>query len=335
LCQAALRRQLARADVLADLIRAVNSSLDPERVADAMLTRVAGWLPASSWTLLTGDGQAAPPQVFASRGTATTSDVVHAVAACVVSSGELFACRDLSKDSRVSSDARVSALALPLICRGRTMGALVAIDRRRSAKEPRLGSVLPSIEAAIEAGAIALDNAIRLQRAEELSVTDDLTSLYNARYLAQVLRREVKRALRSNRPLSLLFIDLDGFKMINDTHGHLFGSRALIEAAEVIRGSARETDVGARYGGDEFALVLADTGSEGAVALGERVRERIASHGFLSADGLNIHLTASVGVATMPDVASSVESLIQLADKAMYWVKDHGKNGIHVAGLGE
>jgi len=191
------------------------------------------------------------------------------------------------------------------------------------------------IEAAIEAGAIALDNAIRLQRAEELSVTDDLTSLYNARYLAQVLRREVKRALRSNRPLSLLFIDLDGFKMINDTHGHLFGSRALIEAADVIRGSARETDVGARYGGDEFALVLADTGSEGAVALGERVRERIASHGFLSADGLNIHLTASVGVATMPDVASSVESLIQLADKAMYWVKDHGKNGIHVAGLGE
>ena len=93
-----------------------------------------------------------------------------------------------------------------------------------------------------------------MKRAEALSVTDDLTRLYNSRYLNQVLRRETKRASRSGRPLSLLFIDLDGFKSINDTHGHLFGSRALVEAATVIRGSARETDVVARFGGDEFAL---------------------------------------------------------------------------------
>ena len=124
-----------------------------------------------------------------------------------------------------------------------------------------------------------------MQRAEALSVTDDLTQLYNSRYLSQVLRRETKRASRSGRPLSLLFIDLDGFKSINDTHGHLFGSRALVEAAGVIRASARETDMVARFGGDEFALVLPDTGSEGAVAVGERIRERIAAHGFSRATG--------------------------------------------------
>ena len=82
-----------------------------------------------------------------------------------------------------------------------------------------------------------------MARAEALSVTDDLTQLYNSRYLSQVLRRETKRASRSGRPLSLLFIDLDGFKAINDTHGHLYGSRALIEAAGLIRQCARETDV--------------------------------------------------------------------------------------------
>jgi diguanylate cyclase (GGDEF)-like protein len=177
----------------------------------------------------------------------------------------------------------------------------------------------------------ALDNALQLKRTEELSVTDDLTQLYNSRYLNQVLRRETKRASRSGRPLSLLFIDLDGFKAVNDTHGHLCGSRTLVEAAAVIKGSARETDVVSRFGGDEFALILPDTGGEGAFAVGERIRERVAEFEFLSQDGLKIRLTASVGVATLPDVAASAEELVQAADSAMYYVKEHGKNGIQAA----
>jgi diguanylate cyclase (GGDEF)-like protein len=207
------------------------------------------------------------------------------------------------------------------------------MDRVPSGATPRLvRGAEAAVLAALEPAAFALENALRVERAEALSVTDDLTQLYNSRYLSQVLRRETKRASRSGRPLSLLFIDLDGFKAINDRHGPLFGSRALVEAAGVIRASARETDMVARFGGDEFALILPDTGSDGAVAVGERIRDRIAAHRFLEGDGLSIKLTVSVGVATLPDVAASADGLVQAADEAMYWVKDHGKNGIYVAG---
>jgi diguanylate cyclase (GGDEF)-like protein len=191
--------------------------------------------------------------------------------------------------------------------------------------------MLRAVRLLLEPAATALDNALLLKRAEALSVTDDLTKLYNSRYLNMVLRRETKRASRSGRPLSLLFIDLDGFKGVNDAHGHLAGSRALVEAAAVIRLSARETDVVARFGGDEFSVVLPDTGGDGAFAVGERIRERIAEHRFLAGDGLDIHLTASVGVATLPDVAASADELVQAADKAMYQVKDSGKNSIQAA----
>jgi diguanylate cyclase (GGDEF)-like protein len=315
------------------MMRAVNASLDPERVAEAVLGRVSAWVPAAGWLVLAIDGGGGN-RILAAEGLPEPAEATAAgIAVWVMRSGTVYATANVAADRRIDSAEAVAALALPLECRGRTVGALVALDRAPSAGTPKLArGTEGALRAVLEPAAYAIENAMRVQRAEALSVTDDLTQLYNSRYLSQVLRRETKRASRSGRPLSLLFIDLDGFKSINDTHGHLFGSRALVEAAGVIRASARETDMVARFGGDEFALLLPDTGSDGAVSVGERIRDRIAATRFLERDGLNIRLTVSIGVATLPDVATSAESLVQAADEAMYWVKDHGKNGIHVAG---
>ncbi|MBI3491587.1 MAG: GGDEF domain-containing protein [Acidobacteria bacterium] len=330
--QRRLRSRVERRDTLIDVVRAVNATLEPPKIAEAILDRAAAWVPASSWALTASD-LSGRSSVLAERGlTPEMGPAVDAVASWVMHRGQELMASELRRDTRVRTMFGGAVMAFPLSCRGRRVGALVGLDRLPASREPRLPpSVLRAVRQLLEPASIALDTALLLKRAEELSVTDDLTQLYNSRYLNQVLRRETKRASRSGRPLSLLFIDLDGFKSINDAHGHLFGSRALVEAAAVIRGSARETDVVARFGGDEFALILPDTGAEGAFAVGERTRERIAAYTFLAGDGLDIHLTASVGVATLPDVAASAEELVQAADKAMYQVKESGKNGIQAA----
>ena len=331
--QSALRSRLSRSDVLASVIREVNASLDPERVADAIVERASEWLPAPAWVVYAVD--AAGVRTFGARGlTAALEGPAAAVAQWILKNGDVCTAMDVAADPRFGGGT-AAVVGFPLDCRGRTVGALVGLDRTPASRTPKFAAATEAaLLRVLEPGAIALDNALRVARAEALSVTDDLTQLYNSRYLSQVLRRETKRASRSGRPLSLLFIDLDGFKSVNDSHGHLYGSRALVEAAGLIRLSARETDVVARFGGDEFALILPDTGSEGAAAVGERIRDRIAAHSFLRGDGLDIHLTVSVGVATLPDVAASTEGLIQAADEAMYHVKEHGKNGIYIAGSG-
>jgi diguanylate cyclase (GGDEF)-like protein len=331
--QRALGRRFRRADVLAELVRATLVPVEPARVADALVSRLVGWLPVLTWAVVTVDHEGTTGLLGRRFVTDELEQVVQAIGLWVMKRGEPFASASLAVDPRVgpAGEAGGAALAFPLTSRGRTVAALVAVDRQPASREPRLSvGTAAALAAVLEPAALAFDNALRAERAEALSVTDDLTQLYNSRYLAQVLRRESKRASRSGRPLSLLFIDLDGFKGVNDVHGHLCGSRTLVEVAAVIKASARETDVVSRFGGDEFAAVLPDTGSEGAVAVGERIRDRIAEYRFLTGEGLNIALTASVGVATLPDVAASADGLMRAADRAMYWVKDHGKNGISV-----
>jgi len=332
--QAFLRLTLRRRDALEDVVRQAYADTDPARIARMLVESAATWIPADVWGVLVSNGTGQPALLHA-RGNTEADDIgLFGVAAWVMNEGREFLSASLRNDARVSLAMGASVVALPLAGRGRRAASLVGLDRTPSARVPRFGvGVLPLLHSLFGVIALALDDALLLQQAEALSVTDDLTGLHNSRHLKAALHREAKRALRQVRPLSVLFIDLDGFKTVNDTHGHLCGSRALVEAAQVILSCARESDVVARYGGDEFVVVLPDTSSEGAVVVAQRVRDRLAEHAFLASQHLDVHLTASVGIATLPDVTTVPEDLLRAADEAMYRVKARGKNNYCLASL--
>jgi diguanylate cyclase (GGDEF)-like protein len=221
-----------------------------------------------------------------------------------------------------------SLLAAPLVSRGRIIGVVELVDRSGG---PFSGLDLEMVRTMTDPAAIAIENAVLFQKLEERSVTDDLTKLYNARFMDTCLRREIKRARRYGSEVSLLFLDLDCFKTVNDTHGHLAGSATLSEVGRILKETVREIDTVARWGGDEFTLVLPQTGPEGAVVIAERIRHRIAEHRFLASMNLAVRITASVGVASFPDHGPDVAALLQAADAAMYRVKESGRNSVAVA----
>jgi two-component system cell cycle response regulator len=176
--------------------------------------------------------------------------------------------------------------------------------------------------------AMGWDHLERFSRVEDLAYLDDLTRLYNARYLDEALDRELQAP--DGAPFSVLFLDLDHFKSVNDNHGHLVGSKLLVEAARVIKSCTRDQDVVARWGGDEYVVLLRESDSGGALKVAERIRRAIESHAFLSREGYGLRVTVCIGVASRPEHATDRRTLLDLADRAMYRGKRTSRNVVYV-----
>ncbi|MBQ2872117.1 GGDEF domain-containing protein, partial [bacterium] len=187
------------------------------------------------------------------------------------------------------------------------------------------------MEALANQAAIAIDNA----KLYELATKDGLTKLYTHRHFFTLLDTEIKRAARYNHVMSVVMMDIDNFKSINDTYGHAVGDKVLREVASVIAKTVRKIDMPARYGGEEFAVILPETKGEDATIIAHRLRRKVEAINLTLNDGTVVKVTVSVGIAAFPDAAEDELTLMDFADKALYESKHHGKNCVHLYNEGK
>ncbi len=224
-----------------------------------------------------------------------------------------------------SSDNNVSSLiCVPLIAKGECIG-IINITNKKNGKLFNKKD-LEFVEALANQASIAVDNA----QLYELATKDGLTKLYIHRHFYNLLDSEIKRVQRYHHVLSLVMMDIDNFKHVNDTYGHLVGDMVLKEIAATIQKTVRHVDIPARYGGEEFTIILPETPAINGVTIAERLRKRISEIEVRVDENTVVRPTVSIGLAEYPNAADDINDLIDWADKALYVSKENGKNCIHL-----
>lgn len=331
--------------VFHELGKALTSSLQLDQVLRTIMEKINEVLRPDTWSLLLMDPDKHELyfQIATGKGADALKDLRiklgQGLAGWVAESGEAVVVPDTSKDSRFFGkvDERThlatnSIVAVPVRFRDQCLGVIELINC--IGPEGFSQRDLALLEALADYAAIAIENARHVQRIHELTITDDCTSLYNARHLNFMLDTEIYRSHRYAFEFSLVFIDLDHFKSVNDTHGHLMGSKLLNEIGAAIKERCRLIDLAFRYGGDEFVVLLPQTSKDNALAVAHRLHELIGETVWLKDVRLNVRLTASVGVASYPSDSRTKAELLHLADEAMYLVKNTTRDNVAVAGAG-
>jgi len=332
---AELRASAGRVDSLRRITASVTSGRDLAGIVPAFAAEIAALVPfdrlACGFVNETGDyiEMVSHPE-DTSWGLGAVLPVVGSGPGFVALNNRPVLQHDLVHEHRYLEDMRLleeglrSYAIFPLSSRERAIGVLAL----GSTKVGAFGEeALARLQPLADAVAVAFENVRLFQKTRELSITDEVTPLHNFRYFHQALDRELKLVKRYGSTLSLLFVDLDRFKPINDRYGHLRGSRTLREVGFLIRAAVRETDIPARYGGDEFVVILPQTDGAQARTLSEKLRRIVEGHTFLQEEGINARLGVSLGIATYPAEAETKEALIRLADKRMYEDKESRRAG--------
>jgi diguanylate cyclase (GGDEF)-like protein len=323
--------------VFHQLTRSLTSSFDLDTILHTILEQMERIMEAELWTLLMVDEKTKDLYYAIAAGgeQETLKDlrvkIGEGVAGWVVEHGETLIVPEAFNDPRVKEAGSAkprnvrSVIALPLRGRKGTQGAIEIFNPRA---DQMTDYTIAFLHILADHAAIAIENAHDVARIQQLTITDDTTRLYNVRHLYEVLGRELKRSARLKIPLSLAFLDLDQFKLVNDVHGHLVGSELLASTGQRLQELCRKQDWCFRYGGDEFVILMPETGARAALDLTSELLDSLMETEFRMKNGHGLKVGASVGLATAPEDGTTVHSIIGTADKRMYMVKADGRGKV-------
>ena len=339
-----LTRHSQELTIFHDVAKALTSSLDLDSILQTIMEKMAEYFRPDTWSLLMVDE--ARDELYFAIAVGDKAEVLknvrlkvgEGIAGWVAKNGEARVVADVRTDpffaSRVDEATKWetrSVICVPLRSKLRVLGViqLVNVDMTRFTD-----SELFFLQSLGDFAAIAIENARWVEKIQELTITDDCTGLYNARHLYKTLETEVYRSSRFGYEFSILFIDLDHFKAVNDTHGHLVGSKLLAEIGYLVKAQLRLIDFAYRYGGDEFVVLLPQTSKDQALVVAKRLQDAMRTTRFCRDEGLNLNVLASIGLATYPHDARTAHDIIRQADEMMYLVKNTTRDNIGVAQRG-
>lgn len=319
------------------LARSLTSSFDLDTILRTILDHMERTIEAELWTLLMLDDKKQELYYAIAAGGEESAlrdlrvKVGEGVAGWVAAHGETLIVPESVNDPRLHAPApgklrKVrSVVALPLRGRKGTHGVIEILN-------PHAGQLndytIAFLHILADHAAIAIENAHDVARIQQLTITDDTTGLFNVRHLYDVLARELQRCERLRIPLSLAFLDLDRFKLVNDEHGHLVGSELLARTGQRLKELSRGQDLCFRYGGDEFVILMPETGAAAAMAEARKLLEALMATRFRMKSGLELRVSASVGLSTAPGDGTTVHEIIGYADTRMYAVKIDGRGEV-------
>jgi diguanylate cyclase (GGDEF)-like protein len=323
--------------VFHELARSLTSSLDLTSILRTILEYMERFIDAELWALLMVDHQRQELYYASASGGEDPRlanmrvKIGEGLAGWVAKHGETLIIPEASLDPRMGLAAQNehftvhSAIGLPIRGRKGTHGVLEIFNPHL---DEQSDYTIAFLHILIDYAAIAIENAQDVARIQQLTITDDVTGLYNARHLYAVLERELEIARRDSRSLSLVFLDLDRFKLVNDQHGHLAGSELLGRVGQRIQELCRTTDLCFRYGGDEFVILMPATTREEALRLARAIHANLAASIFPLEKGLKLSIGASAGIAAYPGDGKTVHAILGAADKRLYQVKSTGRGRV-------
>jgi len=343
IASAATESRLYDLSIFHDVAKALTSSLDLDSILETIMHKMAAYFEPATWALILLDESGSEPRYAApvepdfQRLSQVRLKSQQTLASWVLGTGEPLVIPDLRLDPHVDPTSVDNLIAddCAVVCLPvRTVNSIFGVIQLLGVDLQVYEQNELFLRTIADYAAIAIENAHAVRRIQELSITDDCTKLYNQRHLFTVLDEEVHRSARFGYEFTLLFLDLDHFKSVNDKYGHLVGSKVISMVGQCLRENLRLIDAAFRYGGDEFAILLPQTSRDSALFVARRIARAFHTRDWRPEENISIPLRASIGVAGYPQDATSPQEIVQRADELMYQVKQAGRDNIGVAGLG-